>query len=250
MKIRKEGSYIAESVSESRQVGSPKPSQMIYKPFRKRKGLQIYQRQWDPAWRLSGSTFRTSSMNTIGRAKGSKSRPFAPRPTRASAAVMIRLRSRLSTLSRCPPNEVVFWRRSMPPKTMPARICIGCCFGALLGYGRRLSLPALLWLPSPIPAAKPPALFLRNRRPSSDECANALRMRLAHEKRHFLFGRAAVRSPLHLFHLRRAACAFPLAGVRAPFGRARTATQSALRAERPSYYRESADNAVRRGYAL
>ena len=62
-------------------------------------------------------------------------------------------------------------------------------------------------------------------------------MRLTHEKRHFLFGRAAVRSPLPLSHLRRAACAFPLAGVRAPCGRARPATQSALRAVCPIFRR-------------
>ena len=144
---------------------------------------------------------------------------------------MIRLRSRLSTLSRCPPNDVVFWRRSMPPKTMPARICIGCCFGALLGYGRRLSLPSRRLPASPLSPVSPATPCPCYRRQSSDECANALLMRLTHEKRHFLFGRAAVRSPLPLSHLRRAACAFPLAGVRAPCGRARPATQSALRAE-------------------
>lgn len=40
-----------------------------------------------------------------------------------------RQKSRLSTFCRCPPNDVVFGRRSMPPKTMPARITLDSALG-------------------------------------------------------------------------------------------------------------------------
>lgn len=60
-------------------------------------------------------------------------------------------------------------------------------------------------------------------------------LRLTHEKRSALFGCSAVRSPLTRFSLRRAPAAFHLAGVRAPCGHTRPATQPTL-ARRARYF--------------
>lgn len=69
----------------------------------------------------------------------------------------------------------------MSGKLCARLICIGCCFGALLGYGRRLSLPSPR-LPS-FPQRRQPLqpLCYATRRPSSAECGNPRRLRLVRD---------------------------------------------------------------------
>lgn len=68
--------------------------------------------------------------------------------------------------------------RYLPPVRWSAKsprgvICIGRVVGALLAYGRRLSLPSRRFPASPLPPESPATLFPCARRPCSAECANA-----------------------------------------------------------------------------
>lgn len=73
--------------------------------------------------------------------------------------------------------------RSMAPHPVATLICIGRVVGALLGYGRRLALPALRCPLSPLAAGTTAAPFQPARRPSLDECANARPRVCAHDFR-------------------------------------------------------------------
>lgn len=70
-----------------------------------------------------------------------------------------------------PTNEC--GRRSMSPASPAGDICIGRVVGALLAYGRRLSLPSRRFPASPLPPESPATLFPCARRPCSAVCANA-----------------------------------------------------------------------------
>lgn len=116
---------------------------------------------------------------------------FAPRPTRATCAVAATLCPFIT-----PPRPTggpggVRYRPFRSRQNMICRVV-----GALLGYGRRLSLPSLLAPSAPLPRLQYPALWLHYRRPSSSVCANALPFVALSRFRRFLFGRGAGRSPL------------------------------------------------------
>ena len=162
------------------------------------------------------------------------SRPFAPRPTRPK-------RRSLSGIS-LDSQRSAGARRMMSPRSPfdVARCDAGknynrLCFGALLGYERRLSLPALLAVRLPFR----PAIFhprQRFRRSPSDDCAIA-HPTFARTIPGFLIGRRLRAQIPPCFHCGAHPSAFPLAGVRVPCGRARPATQPSRRAVRANFLR-------------
>ena len=109
-----------------------------------------------------------------------------------------RQKSRLSTFCRCPPNDVVFGRRSMPPKTSRDRITLDSALGRSSVASGGSPLPPCLIACSPS-GYQTPSPFNPRRRSPSDECANA-RPIAAREISGFLFGRRLLARALPLSH--------------------------------------------------
>ena len=165
-------------------------------------------------------------------------------PLRPASHPLHRVPVRLCEIKRShvrrPALHSMFAARSMVGKIAARGICIGRVVGALLAYGRRLSLPSRRFPASPLPPEIPDTLFLCSRRPCSSERANAhpsgVRASGGRARPAALLNcagfphpsafpplRGSLRSPL-----RERANAHP-SGVRASGGRARPATQARVR---------------------
>ena len=169
------------------------------------------------------------------------SSPRAPSPRVPPGATCARPPMRDKTFA-CTPAGPTFdiCRPSRSAKSPRGVICIGRVVGALLAYGRRLSLPSRRFPASPLPPESPATHFPCSRRPCSAVRANAhpigVRASGGRARPATLLNcagfphpsafpplRGSLRSPL-----RNRANPHP-SGVRASGGRARPATQARVR---------------------
>ena len=109
-----------------------------------------------------------------------------------------RQKSRLSTFCRCPPNDVVFGRRSMPPKTSRDRITIDSALGRSSVASGGIPLPPCLIACSPSGYQSPSHSTHAAARPRT----NALTLDSSPRERFsgFLFGRRLLARALPLSH--------------------------------------------------
>ena len=118
-----------------------------------------------------GFTLAYAFRPASGAAYSSSPRAPSPRVPPVAPCARRRWQNVMYAIAADPTNEC--GRRSMSPASPAGDICIGRVVGALLAYGRRLSLPSRRFPASPLPPESPATPFPCARRPCSSVCANA-----------------------------------------------------------------------------